>query len=534
MTAYRAYDFLNSLGVNTHLNYSDGGYYNIQNVITDLQYLGIWNVRDTIGDGIGGQGQIAHYYQLAGLGAQFCICICSGGTQTTATLNSQIALVSELNTNSTQANCVFAVEGPNEINNFPLTFNGVAGQQGAVNLQQQIYSTVYATSSLTGVKVSYFTGYGFDPTYMGIGGIQGPNPATMPGYADFDTQHPYPNGGSSPLIYINRTQALPNETPPTGPALYTETGYSTAVGYPPPIGYVNESVQAKYILSLFLDAFSIGITRTYIYQLMDAYNTGSPQGNDGFGLFEEPSVGNTVPKMAGTAIHNLTTILSDTGSTAKTFTPATIPYSISGLPSTGNSLLFQKSDGSYWLAIWAEPPLWDSATESPLTASPTSIAVSFGGGPSYTANVYDPLVGISPTTTVQSVTSINLSLVDHAIVINLAISANNNQLTSPPPSFNLAGTTVPGTLTVFTPTTVSLFTFQATLDGALYTCVVTWNVYRADWYLNIYDQNNTLILSRPLVGSPPLPETGINLVSPWFKTSTMYFYEALQTFAVYP
>lgn len=77
------------------------------------------------------------------------------------------------------------------------------------------------------------------------------------------------------------------------------------------------------------------------------------------------------------------------------------------------------------------------------------------------------------------------------------------------------------------------FQFQATLDGALYNVVITWNVYRQDWYFNVYDQSNILIVTSPLVGSPPSP-AGINLVAGYFTVSTMYFYEASQTFVVTP
>lgn len=45
-TVMRAEDFLNTLGVNTHIPYTDGGYANINNVASDLAYLGIDNVRD--------------------------------------------------------------------------------------------------------------------------------------------------------------------------------------------------------------------------------------------------------------------------------------------------------------------------------------------------------------------------------------------------------------------------------------------------------------------------------------------------------
>ena len=91
---------------------------------------------------------------------------------------------------------------------------------------------------------------------------------------------------------------------------------------------------------------------------------------------------------------------------------------------------------------------------------------------------------------------------------------------------------LPGQLTQFTPNAYQLFTFQATLDGALYTVNTTWNLYRQDWYINVYSQSNLLIVSRPLVGSPSPPEPGINLAAPWFSTSSLYYYPFQNVFSV--
>ena len=95
------------------------------------------------------------------------------------------------------------------------------------------------------------------------------------------------------------------------------------------------------------------------------------------------------------------------------------------------------------------------------------------------------------------------------------------------------------TVVNFQPTTFTNTTFQATLDGALYTCTVTWNLYRAGtdnsgWYLNVYSQANVRIVSVPLVSSSPSPASGINLVAGWFKTSAIYYYEGTQTIVVTP
>jgi hypothetical protein len=46
------------------------------------------------------------------------------------------------------------------------------------------------------------------------------------------------------------------------------------------------------------------------------------------------------------------------------------------------------------------------------------------------------------------------------------------------------------------------FQFQPTLDSAVYTGIVMWNVTGQRWYLSLYDLSNNLIFSLPLIGSP--------------------------------
>jgi hypothetical protein len=45
------------------------------------------------------------------------------------------------------------------------------------------------------------------------------------------------------------------------------------------------------------------------------------------------------------------------------------------------------------------------------------------------------------------------------------------------------------------------FSFQATFDGALYNCSVTWSLAGQRWYVDIVDQNGVLVAHLPMVGS---------------------------------
>jgi hypothetical protein len=54
----------------------------------------------------------------------------------------------------------------------------------------------------------------------------------------------------------------------------------------------------------------------------------------------------------------------------------------------------------------------------------------------------------------------------------------------------------------FTPSNLAAPSFVATLDGAARTIVMTWNVAAQRYYLNVYDNDGTWIITTPLVTSP--------------------------------
>jgi hypothetical protein len=194
--------FLDTIGVDAHTSTGQGNYWNIPEVVADLKYLGVSNVRD------GDNGSLANLITMAQAGIKFDFLMAGGGAITTAHIQGEFTVINEVS--QAVPGSVAAVEGANEINNFPITYNGVGGMQGAIDLQKAIYSMAHSDASLPNISVYYFTGYN-----------GGPNPATTPGLADYDNQHPYPQGGQPPLQWVNRTTALTNETTATGPAVYT-------------------------------------------------------------------------------------------------------------------------------------------------------------------------------------------------------------------------------------------------------------------------------------------------------------------------
>lgn len=416
----RVGDFTGSEGVNTHIPYTDGAYANVNQVIADLQYLGINHARDAVNmPGQFGSAPLSSFVQIARAGIHFTMMVggggsftSAGGTPTDPSLDQRIGY---LDTLSAMANYgVVLVEGTNEINNQAIAFNGAgASGQGqdelnaALALQREIFARVHADHNMSGVPVTYFTGYA-------AGSIPvGPDPATTPGLADFDNQHPYPNNGDAPAKWVSRSQALGNETAADAmmrrPVVYTETGYSSNGGTG---GGVNLDVQGKYTLDLLLDTAQSGIAQTDLYELLDAYAPGSSQGDAGFGLFDYTGA----PKPAAVALRNLNMLLGDTSPFAQSFGPVPLTYTVAGESSTGNHLLMQKASGVYILALWDEQPIWNRAAGMQVVPVPHIITVTVSGRTIAYTGTYDPTTGTNPIATVAGGT-VSVKMTDHPVLL---------------------------------------------------------------------------------------------------------------------
>ena len=113
------------------------------------------------------------------------------------------------------------------------------------------------------------------------------------------------------------------------------------------------------------------------------------------------------PKLSAVYLHNLTAILADNVN----FTPSSLNYSIPSEPATVHDLLIQKSNGIFELAVW------DERVSERVTVA-DSVTVNLGATIS-TVNLYDPTLSAAPTQTLTYVASVQLTLTDHPIIIEM-------------------------------------------------------------------------------------------------------------------
>jgi hypothetical protein len=384
-TPERAADFIDSLGVNIKVQGLNGA----AAIVADTAYLGLDKVRTAAVNPQDPATQVAAFGALAGAGLKFDF---FAERSIAGTLGSIDALV------RSHPGSVMAIEGPNEVNNFPLTFGTLTGTPAGLAYQAALYRAVKSDPLLAGVSVVNFTD----------------NPYT-PGPADVSNAHPYPQNGAQPLAVLTSAYNARLRSTPGAPVDFTEAGYAT-LPQPGQANGVDDLTQAKLTLNLIMDAAKLGVAATYLYDLVDdAADPTNSHPADHFGLFTTAGVA----KPSAVAIHDLTAILGDSGGSSATFAPTALRDTISGLPANGASLVIEKSSGVYDIVVWAEPTIWNAVSGTPIAAPTKTVTINLGAQ-FRQVQVFDPLRSAGAISTAANARSVTLSLTDHPLIVQVS------------------------------------------------------------------------------------------------------------------
>ena len=347
--------FQDSFGVNIHAAYQDGEYSNEAQTLADLQYIGVHNVRDEIQTPADLPQGLVDLQDLALHGMKLDLIYDPNNSTFAAEMQEVVNFATKY------PGSVGAVEGPNEINNFPVA-NVPAGEsqdQAATAVQRNLYNFVHASAALKGVPVYFYTGN------------QPVNLAANAGLADFANGHPYPHNGDQPTYWLQNEFATHFTTPGSYPKVATETGYATIPNPSDPDG-VDDTTQGEEELNLLFDAAAQGITRTYLYQLKEPYADVMTNPDTAYGLFrwEDGS-----PKPIAEALHNII----DKIPADKPSKPKQVQAIFADVPSTFHSLAVTASDGTLYLWSWNEAPVWDPQTDTHTDVPPTVLYLQVPG-----------------------------------------------------------------------------------------------------------------------------------------------------------
>jgi hypothetical protein len=341
--AYTADAFVDSIGVNVHLHYTDTVYSRFDNVVAPrLLELGVRHIRDGAYTYKGASANTFYYRRLRELGQQGIHANLITTIDTRFAPRTDIAKLDDVQTWSGGA--VQSFEGVNE----PDLNGGKDWAEQTRELQRDVWTKVQRDPALRGVEVV------------------GPSPAWRPGalgdisaWTDYGNWHAYP-GGKCPTcrdVYGKSfdTRVGPYRAP-TGnkPLVVSETGYHNAVlgkqDHPP----VSERAASRYVPRLLFEYFNRGVARSYIYELLDLRHDPTGRRRDEhFGLLRNDGS----RKPAFIALRNLIDLLQDPG---PAFSPSSLQFRLTGDTDQVHHTLLQKRDGRFYLALWQERPSYDT------------------------------------------------------------------------------------------------------------------------------------------------------------------------------
>ena len=401
--------FIQTLGVNTHLDFG-GSYANVPTVEAAINYLGLDNLRDSPRL----PGDLTLWQQVAqATGAKFDAYVSQvwpSGMPTELGYMQQLAQEGILN---------FIEGGDEEDDSYPTSVGNSLAQSA------QFQQTLYAAAQSLGVPtINMSFGAGWTAANNWIGDYA--NVGDLSAFADYANAHTYPSGAPDTTIQQLNADALLAAS--SRPVISTEFGYN--------ISSTDPTQATKWTLDAALDGMKDGDVKTYFYALFD-----DQSGN--FGLMNPDGS----PRPAGVALHNLTTLLQDSGGTIN---PGSLDYTLDNTAAGDNSLLMEKSDGTYWLALWNESNSGHTVT---LNLSSTATAVE----------VFDPLTGTTAVQTADNTNSVQITVPDHPVMVEIVPSGA--QTTSPAPP-STTGSAAPPPSTTSSPSGDVGLTVPASLQAA--------------------------------------------------------------------
>jgi hypothetical protein len=355
--------FRDSVGVATHVGYTDTAYANWPRLVARLDELGVRHLRD---GAYGDPSPAARPYNdyvykaidlAAAHGMRFTF-LMGGAHGETGTLDQLVRVVAGRLRQATEA-----LEAPNEFDKY------VGGRNWAARLatySRNLYRKVNAEPSLRNVPV-------LAPSLANPGAER--RLGSLRKWFDLGNVHPYTGGLSPDPGHVRTELADAHLVSGPKPVWATEAGFHNALGnrqadaQPP----VSEHAGAVYLLRTYLEHFSDGIDRTYVYELID--EKPDPRGRDAeqhFGLLRN----DYSAKPAFKALKNL---LALTGRADRRPHLRPLRLGISGGAGV-RKLVLQKADGTYLVALWRTASIWDAKHRRGLRVAPRTVTVTLPAG----------------------------------------------------------------------------------------------------------------------------------------------------------
>lgn len=414
-TPQDARGFVDTIGVNTHLHYTGTPYYNFPMLKQRLKELGVRHVRDGIAPGR--QDSYDRFNDLAASGIKSTVIGCDFPNRYDWRI-----FVDEIK--NKLRGSLDAVEGVNE----PDLNEGGQHDDGA--WYNDARGCNYWLTQL--LKGTHSTEYGppydlpvFGPSVVPDGRAQALGNLLSPPHADGGNLHPYPGSqkpsGPDYLPLAEQMQRIRtwNFEGRHVPVISTETGYHDYL--PQTDGHLPVSQRAAgiYMPRLFLEYARAGVQRTFAYELVNLnVYSGANEYADHFGLFNS----DWSYKPSATALKNTIGFLDSPSAGPRT--PLDYKLSNTGDPDGAGpggpvkDSLFQKADGSWWLALWQDSTVWNTETKQDI--SNASVIVDVQLDRTVTVTGYRPTKGTGTYGSLAGVSSFRAGVSDDVLLLKLA------------------------------------------------------------------------------------------------------------------
>jgi hypothetical protein len=395
--ARSAFDFVNSIGVNTHLNYFDRTYGNFNFVEQELRSIGILHLRDGVHLQNADYNNMLYsrWIELGKYGIRF-----DGVLDPRSKLGPLTPALLE-HVQQLSGHTIESFEGPNELD--------ISGMSDWFNVARDYQSTIFTTvKSLPDASHIRVIGPSLAIAAHGVTFVDD----TLNGF-DEGNLHPYPAAKMPSAVFPEQTE-LARQIFGDKPIVITESGYHNALNDYRDQPGVTEQAAAKYILRLFLEDFARGIPRTYLYEFLDeAPDPGLDDNQLHWGLIRADGT----EKPAFVAIKRLIKEASDNAEPAS---PMQLDWSLSLTMPTIHHVLLQKSSGELDLILWEEVPSYDIRGKREISNPPTRAVLTLGQK-ARLVTLYEPAVQDASLQNYENTATIPVEIPDHPLVVAISL-----------------------------------------------------------------------------------------------------------------
>ncbi len=395
--------FVNSIGTNVHLDYTSQPYVTAFStiVLPRLQEIGIRHLRTSL-VATSNDGWMRAYYSRVNalhnqLGITYDVLTWPAGAAQWGVPHDYTNVPLDRAFQFFDPSGIETVEGLNELDYASKDSNWAVDMK---TWQQALDDSARTNANLAGHPV------------IGPSIVHQSSPlviGSLTSWEDLGNTHSY-QGGKHPGPELAYQENFLFPSNGTKPYAATETGYHTAVHATSGQPGVSELAMGKYLPRLFFEYFNSGIIRTYTYELMDE-GTDLTNPEASFGMLHYDGS----PKPAFTALKNLIGLLNDRGTS---YSPGKLNYSLTGASSAVHHTLLQKQNGKFYLMLWQEVSSFNLTTKTDITVAAQTVTLTLPAS-AHEVRTFLPLQGATATSDVSSVSSVQLSVSDQVLVVEI-------------------------------------------------------------------------------------------------------------------